>query len=152
MISHGGLRSYRPNNGQVRTTATQEKGIARTHRHCWHRAVGFQAPENCREFWLLRNRARDAIAPIPPSRWSAEAFYDADPTTPGKTYCREGGFLDHIDQFDPEFFGIAPREAKFIDPQQRVFLEVVWAALEDGPSPLSTLSGSYWGVCGDLYQ
>jgi acyl transferase domain-containing protein/aryl carrier-like protein len=106
----------------------------------------FPGAENCREFWQLLKQGRDAIAPIPPSRWSAEAFYDADPTTPGKTYCREGGFLDHIDQFDPEFFGIAPREAKFIDPQQRVFLEVVWAALEDGGIPPKTLSGSKTGV------
>ncbi|NJN20897.1 MAG: type I polyketide synthase [Leptolyngbya sp. RL_3_1] len=106
----------------------------------------FPGAENCGEFWQLLKQGKDAIAPIPASRWAAEAFYDPDPTTPGKTYCREGGFLDHIDQFDPEFFGIAPREAQFIDPQQRVFLEVVWAALEDGGIPPKTLSGSKTGV------
>ncbi|MDA0266670.1 MAG: type I polyketide synthase, partial [Cyanobacteria bacterium] len=106
----------------------------------------FPGASNCGEFWRLLKQGEDAIAPIPASRWSAEAFYDADPTAPGKTYCREGGFLGDIDQFDPEFFGIAPREAKFIDPQQRVFLEVVWAALEDGGIPPKTLSGSKTGV------
>ncbi|MGD1907669.1 MAG: type I polyketide synthase, partial [Leptolyngbyaceae cyanobacterium] len=106
----------------------------------------FPGAESCAAFWQLLQQGQDAIAPIPSSRWSAEAFYDADPTTPGKTYCREGGFLDHTDQFDPEFFGIAPREAKFIDPQQRVFLEVVWAALEDGGISTKALSGSKTGV------
>ncbi len=106
----------------------------------------FPGASNCGEFWQLLRQGKDAITPIPASRWPVDALYDPDPTTPGKTYCREGGFLDHIDQFDPEFFGIAPREAKFIDPQQRVFLEVVWAALEDGGIPPKTLSGSKTGV------
>mgnify|MGYP005843895779 CR=1 FL=1 len=106
----------------------------------------FPGAHNCAAFWHLLTTGTDAIAPIPRDRWDADALYDADATTPGKTYCREGGFLDHVDQFDPEFFGISPREASFIDPQQRLFLEVVWEALEDAGLTAQRLSGSLTGV------
>ncbi|WP_008319224.1 type I polyketide synthase [Leptolyngbya sp. PCC 6406] len=97
-------------------------------------------------FWRLLQAGGDAITPIPRDRWNVDALYDADATAVGKTYCREGGFLADVDQFDPAFFGIAPREAKYMDPQQRVFLEVVWAALEDAGIPPKQLSGSSTGV------
>ncbi|MEL6765435.1 MAG: polyketide synthase, partial [Cyanobacteria bacterium J06607_6] len=106
----------------------------------------FPGAPNREAFWQLLQNGIDAIAPIPSDRWDAEALYDADATAAGKTYCREGGFLPGVDQFDPTFFGIAPREASYIDPQQRVFLEVVWAALEDAGMPAHCLSGSQTGV------
>jgi amino acid adenylation domain-containing protein len=48
--------------------------------------------------------------------------------TPG--YVRAGGFMDGVGQFDAAFFGYGPREAATMDPQQRLFLEVAWEALE----------------------
>ncbi|MBO0721907.1 MAG: hypothetical protein J2P41_13875 [Blastocatellia bacterium] len=45
--------------------------------------------------------------------------------------CKWGGFLDDDDKFDPRFFNISPEEARVIDPQERLFLESVWAAIED---------------------
>ena len=106
----------------------------------------FPGAPNRNAFWQLLQNGVDAITPIPSDRWDADTLYDADATAPGKTYCREGGFLHQVDHFDPTFFGIAPREASYIDPQQRVFLEVVWAALEDAGMPAPELSGSQTGV------
>src|SRR4051812_13842366 len=83
-------------------------------------------------FWKLLCDGVDAITEIPEDRWNIGAFYDEDVNTWGMTHHRYGGFVDGIDQFDPEFFGISPREAPAIDPQQRLLLELAWEALEDG--------------------
>jgi len=98
------------------------------------------------EFWQLLLNGVDAIGDVPPDRWRLEDYYDADPDAPGKMYARGGGFVDRVDLFDPQFFGIAPREAAHIDPQQRLLLEVTWEALEHaGIAPLG-LGGSATGI------
>ena len=98
------------------------------------------------EYWALLRDGIDAVTEVPASRWDARAFYHGDPSVPGKTHSKWGGFLDQIDGFDPLFFGISPREAAHVDPQQRLLLEVSWEALEDAGIPVSSLAGSDTGV------
>jgi acyl transferase domain-containing protein len=93
-------------------------------------------------FWRLLSDGVDAITEIPPDRWDADAFYDPN----GTATTRWGGFLDQVDQFDPQFFGISPREAARMDPQQRLLLEVAWEALEDAGQVPERLEGSRTGV------
>ncbi|BAY66478.1 amino acid adenylation domain-containing protein [Calothrix brevissima NIES-22] len=96
-----------------------------------------QSPD-LESFWQLLSAGKNAIAEVPSLRWNLLDWYDKNPDAPNKTYSRWGGFLDGIDQFDPLFFQISPREAELMDPQQRLFLEVAWEALEDaGYSPES---------------
>src|SRR5260370_5034442 len=97
-------------------------------------------------FWDLLRAGVDAVREVPADRWDIDAFYSPDPDAPGKMTSRYGAFLDRVDQFDPEFFGIAPREARRMDPQQRLLLEVAWEALEHASLPPERLAGSATGV------
>ena len=103
---------------------------------------GANTPE---AFWQLLRNGADAIVKVPSDRWNIDAYYDPDPEVPGKMYTSDGGFLSHIDQFDPQFFRISPREAISMDPQQRLLLEVVWEALENAGLAPDQLRGSRTG-------
>lgn len=71
-----------------------------------------------------------------------------------KDYIKARGVLDDADKFDARFFGIAPREAEVMDPQQRVFLEVAWEALEHAgyvPDKYDGIIGVYAGSGENTY-
>jgi acyl transferase domain-containing protein/acyl carrier protein len=97
-------------------------------------------------YWRLLRDGVDAVTDFPAGRASLAGLYDPDPATPGKTYSRHGAFLDAVDQFDNDFFGIAPREAVSMDPQQRLLLEVAWEALEHAGIAADRMAGGATGV------
>ncbi|MGW3453150.1 SDR family NAD(P)-dependent oxidoreductase [Streptomyces albidoflavus] len=87
--------------------------------------------EDLDEFWRNLRSGRDCVTEIPADRWDPR---DHEGTS------RWGGFLDGVDRFDPLFFRISPREAEFLDPQERLFLECVHHTLEDAGYTGETLS------------
>ena len=105
-------------------------------------------------YWELLARGIDAISERPGNRWSDELVDENDDA--GARASRLGGFLPSVDTFDPQFFGIAPREAAGMDPQQRLFLEVCWEALESAGIAPDRLNGQpvgvYTGVCTNDYS
>jgi len=111
--------------------------------------VGCRFPGNLHDvesFWNFLLEGGDAVVEVPSDRWNKDRFYDPEPGIPGKTIAKEGGFIDGIDQFDPQFFGISPREAPYIDPQQRLLLETAWEAMEDAGIVLDQENGTNIGV------
>jgi acyl transferase domain-containing protein/NADPH:quinone reductase-like Zn-dependent oxidoreductase/SAM-dependent methyltransferase/short-subunit dehydrogenase/acyl carrier protein len=97
-------------------------------------------------YWQLLRDGVDATRDLPADRWDADRYYAADPQAPGRTYSRRGGYLERVDEFEPQFFGVAPREAAVMDPQQRLLLEVAWEALEHAGIPPRSLENSRTGV------
>ena len=127
--------------------------IAPLHRHATPEPIAiigasgrFPGAPDLGAFWGNLAAGRDAVGPVPDSRWDHAALFDARPGTPGHTNCRDGGFLDDIDRFDPLFFNLSPAEATAMDPQQRLFLEESWRALEDAARAGPDLPGSNTGV------
>ncbi|MCB0190965.1 MAG: SDR family NAD(P)-dependent oxidoreductase, partial [Anaerolineae bacterium] len=87
--------------------------------------------ETLDDFWQNLQAGRDCIREIPPERWDVRRYFNPDPDNVGTSYSKWGGFIDTVDKFDPLFFNISPREAERMDPQERLFLETVWATVED---------------------
>ena len=87
------------------------------------------------EFWELVRSGRNTVRDVPQHRidlgYDIDHFYDPRPRIPGKISSKKGGFLEHPELFDPSAFGIAPRDALTMEPQQRLMIEVAWDALED---------------------
>jgi microcystin synthetase protein McyG len=97
-------------------------------------------------FWNVLAQGRDAVTEIPRERWDVDAYFSPDRAARGKIISRDGGFLQRVDEFDPAFFNISPREAQSIDPQQRLLLEMHWEALESAGIDPQRLRESACGI------
>ena len=97
-------------------------------------------------FWNLLEARTDAVTEVPSSRWHLAEWFDPDPAASGKMSTKWGAFMEGVERFDADFFGITPREATMLDPQHRIALEVAYEALEHAGWSTETLQGSPTGV------
>ncbi|MEV4315703.1 SDR family NAD(P)-dependent oxidoreductase [Actinocrispum sp. NPDC049592] len=95
------------------------------------------------EFWERLRAGADLITEVPADRWDAQATYDPHGRAPDSTTGRWGGFLSAVDTFDSRFFRLSPPQARAMDPQERLFLETAWAALEDAGYPPGRLPAAH---------
>lgn len=83
-------------------------------------------------FWENLASGVDSIREVPEQRWHADAFYSATAGHPEASRGKWGAFIDDIESFDPLLFGISPKDASFMNPKERLFLQTVWSLLENG--------------------
>ncbi|MCA1909372.1 MAG: SDR family NAD(P)-dependent oxidoreductase, partial [Magnetospirillum sp.] len=101
----------------------------------------FARSNDAQELWTHLAAGRDLVTPV--SRFDLDGLYkDAAPGS----YGRHGSFIDDVAAFDPVFFGISGLEARFMDPQQRLFLEEAWKTLEHAGHAGAGIVGSRVGV------
>jgi acyl transferase domain-containing protein/glutamate-1-semialdehyde aminotransferase len=114
------------------------------------RFPGARSPD---ELWRNLLEGRETITKFSPNELDpADAEEMAARSDPA--YVAARGIIEDVDKFDAGFFGITPREAEVLDPQQRLFLEAAWEALEDaGHDPRSFAGpiGVYAGASNNTY-
>jgi|GEM_PF-3541583 len=130
------INEFDPSQNNIPTTDIAIIGIS----------CRYPGANNWKEFWENLKNGVDSITEPPPGRWEEKNWYHPDPEHPGTSYSKSAGFLDEIDKFDPLFFQISPEEARFIDPQQRIFLEEAYHAIEDAGYATDSLRGKKYGV------
>ena len=96
-------------------------------------------------FWRLLMDGVVTDSEVPSPRWDIDTYYHPNGVA-GSTNTRRAHFIDDVDAFDNDFFGIAPTEAEALDPQQRLLLQASWRALEDAGIDPRSLAGTPTGV------
>ena len=109
-------------------------------------ACRFPGASDHHEFWRNLREGDFAVREVPAERWRAEDYYSPDREAADRTVSKWGGFMADIDKFDAALFKISPREAEWMDPQQRIMLELAWACIEDAGYAPSDFRGSDTGV------
>ncbi|MBR3772655.1 MAG: SDR family NAD(P)-dependent oxidoreductase, partial [Clostridium sp.] len=87
--------------------------------------------QNVNEFWKNLKNGKNCITEIPKERWNYQDYYFGKGNPDNIIDTKWGGFIEDMDKFDALFFHIAPSEAEKMDPQERIFMETVWNAIED---------------------
>lgn len=106
----------------------------------------YAGTSNLEEYWEALKGGESLIRETPIERWDSTLHYSPIKGEEDKTYSKWGGFMDNIDKFDAGFFKISGIEAENMDPQQRLFLEHCWHALEDANLTQDHLDGKQVGV------
>ncbi|WP_224227951.1 type I polyketide synthase [Streptomyces olivaceus] len=104
---------------------------------------GADTPER---FWQNLLEGVDTASEVPADRWDMDAYYNPRKGVPGKSYTRKASFVPDLAEWDAEFFGCTPQEARRLDPQHRLLMETAWVALEDAGLSSERLRGSRTGV------
>lgn len=107
----------------------------------------FPGAANVAEFWLNLRNGVESMREFSEDELLAAGV--SEELLRQDRYVRRGTELKDLEYFDAEFFGLTPREAEAMDPQQRIFLECAWEALEDAgydsssyPLPIGMFAGA----------
>ena len=115
-------------------------------------ACRFPGGSDLAGFWRLLEAGDDAVTLGRPGSGARLGAVSSQVTDGTAAVNQWGGFLEAIEEFDAEFFRIAPVEARLMDPQQRLLLETSWRALEDAGIAPGALGGSRTGVFAGIFS
>lgn len=105
-------------------------------------SCNYPKAEDYEQFWDNLMEGKVSTSRVPKDRWEDEAYYEEGGNSPRKYYCNTGGFIENYHFFDCKHFQISPREAEFMDPQQKLFLMQVWKLFEDACYTRDTIDRS----------
>ncbi|MFG2635901.1 SDR family NAD(P)-dependent oxidoreductase [Streptomyces sp. NPDC048362] len=91
----------------------------------------FPGAEDLDAFWENLKSGRSEITEVPAERWDPDRWYHPDRSVTDRTDSKWAALISGVDEFDPAFFRLSPLEAEAMEPQQRLFLQEAWKALED---------------------
>ncbi|QHI36098.1 Polyketide synthase PksL [Kordia antarctica] len=128
----GGLRNFqRQSNSNNNTNTNSSQEIHNEPIAIVGLSGRYPASMDIETYWNNLRDGKDCVTEVPAQRWDWRDYYTDDKKNPGKHSSKWGGFISGVDEFDPRFFNISPREASYIDPQERLFLQHAWMAVED---------------------
>jgi polyketide synthase PksN len=109
-------------------------------------SAAFPQADGAEALWEAVTTGRNCVTEVPKQRWDWEQVGDDTLTDAERACFRWGAFIDGVDLFDAGFFGIAPEEATYMSPQQRLLLTHAWRAIEDAGIAPATLAQVPTGV------
>ena len=112
----------------------------------------FPGAASTEEFWRNLREGVESVTFFTDEELLASGIDSTSLSNPN--YVKAGRYIEDIDMFDASFFGFSPREAEILDPQQRIFLECSWEALENAgyePKTYDGLIGIFAGVSANTY-
>jgi len=109
-------------------------------------AFRFPGAKDAETFWANLAQRKSNVTEVPAERWDWRALWGDPKIELNKTLSKWGGFIEDVDVFDHQFFGLLPKVAQTMDPQQRIMLELAWSCLEDAGIPPSRIRGRKVGV------
>ncbi|MCD9899115.1 hypothetical protein LUR56_01175 [Streptomyces sp. MT29] len=115
----------------------------------------FPGAANPSQLWDRLVQGHDLVSEVPADRWDHREYHDPTGTLASGTDCGHGAFLDDVTRFDAAFFGVRDAEARGMDPQSRLLLEVLYEAAEDAGvagTLRGTATGMFVGRCFSDYE
>ena len=91
----------------------------------------FPGADGVKAFWDLLIKGETISQPVPSERWDSIRLVHTDSSHPGTSYTNKIAPVERMTSFDRKYFGLSYREALFMDPQQRIALQIARQALDD---------------------
>lgn len=101
---------------------------------------------NVEAYWDNLKNGRTLVTEAPPDRWRLDDYYSADKSARGKSCSKWGAFIDDYEMFDPGFFNIGEIDARVMDPQHRILLELSEELFRDAGYGRNEIKGRKIGI------